>query len=187
MEDVLDLYAEPYGADRPWCALTRLSTPPEADRPTSGLRVSPRWHPQHLPVLRTAGWRHVDITHRLTMSDFACQMQWVVDVAYPDAPVIRVILDNLKIHRRPPFTRPFHRRDSSHRETPRVSPVPQTRQLAQSCPEVAEGMEKIEFSVLTGTACRDAAAMKWHWLEQSTPMRSDATPPQPPSTGVSAP
>ena len=55
MEDVLDLYAEPYGADRPWCALTRLSTPPEADRPTSGLRVSPRWHPQHLPVLRTAG------------------------------------------------------------------------------------------------------------------------------------
>ena len=32
------------------------------------------------------------------MQDFAHQMQWLVDVAYPDAPVIRVVLDNLNTH-----------------------------------------------------------------------------------------
>ena len=33
------------------------------------------------------------------MADFAHQMQWLVDVAYPAAPVIRVVLDNLNILR----------------------------------------------------------------------------------------
>ena len=33
------------------------------------------------------------------MQDFAHQMQWLVDEAYPDAPVIRVVLDNLNTHR----------------------------------------------------------------------------------------
>ena len=33
------------------------------------------------------------------MPDFAHQMRWLVDVAYSDAPVIRVVLDNLNTHR----------------------------------------------------------------------------------------
>ena len=33
------------------------------------------------------------------MQDFARQMQWLVDTAYPHAPVVRVVLDNLNIHR----------------------------------------------------------------------------------------
>ena len=33
------------------------------------------------------------------MQDFAHQMQWLVDVAYPHAPVVRVVLDNLNTHR----------------------------------------------------------------------------------------
>ena len=41
-----------------------------------------------------AGWRHIAITERRTMQDFAHQMRWLVDTAYPDAPVIRVVLDN---------------------------------------------------------------------------------------------
>jgi len=36
----------------------------------------------------------VAITERRTMQDFAHQMRWLVDVAYPDAPVVRVALDN---------------------------------------------------------------------------------------------
>ena len=40
-----------------------------------------------------AGWRHVAITQRRTMQDFAHQMQWLVGVAYPDAPVVRVVLE----------------------------------------------------------------------------------------------
>ncbi len=39
------------------------------------------------------------ITQRRTMADFAHQMQWLVDVAYPDATVVRLVLDNLNTHR----------------------------------------------------------------------------------------
>ena len=47
-----------------------------------------------------AGWRQVTVTQRRTMRDFAQQMRWLVDQAYPDIPVIRVVLDNLNTHRR---------------------------------------------------------------------------------------
>ena len=33
------------------------------------------------------------------MPDFAHQMRWLVDEAYPDIPVIRVVLDNFNTHR----------------------------------------------------------------------------------------
>ena len=51
-----------------------------------------------------AGWRvrpltNRAITERRAMADFARQMQWLVDTAYPDASVIRVVLDNLNTHR----------------------------------------------------------------------------------------
>ena len=45
------------------------------------------------------GWRHVAVTQRRTMQDFAQQMRWLVDEAYPDAPVVRLVLDNLNTHR----------------------------------------------------------------------------------------
>ena len=45
-----------------------------------------------------AGWRHVEVTQRRTAVDFAQQMRWLVDEAYPDAEVIRVVLDNLNTH-----------------------------------------------------------------------------------------
>ena len=47
-----------------------------------------------------AGWRHVAVTQRRTMQDFAQQMRWLVDEAYPEAEVVRVVLDNLNTHRR---------------------------------------------------------------------------------------
>ena len=40
-----------------------------------------------------AGWHHVAITQRRTMSDFAHQMQWLVDTACPEAPVVRFVLE----------------------------------------------------------------------------------------------
>ena len=41
-----------------------------------------------------AGWRHVAITQRRTMQDFAQQMRWLVDEAYPEIAVVRLVLDN---------------------------------------------------------------------------------------------
>ena len=33
------------------------------------------------------------------MQDFAHQMRWLVDEAYPETPVVRVVMDNLNTHR----------------------------------------------------------------------------------------
>jgi transposase len=46
-----------------------------------------------------AGWRHIAVTTQRTMLDFAEQMRWLVDERYPDAEVIRVVLDNLNTHK----------------------------------------------------------------------------------------
>ena len=45
------------------------------------------------------GWRHVEVTQRRTAVDFAEQMRWLVDEAYPDVGTIRPVLDNLNIHK----------------------------------------------------------------------------------------
>ena len=45
------------------------------------------------------GYRHIEVTQRRTAVDFAEQMRWLVDEAYPDAGTIRVVLDNLNIHK----------------------------------------------------------------------------------------
>ena len=47
-----------------------------------------------------AGWRHVAVTERRTAQDFAHQMRWLVEEAYLDVPVVRVVLDNLNTHRK---------------------------------------------------------------------------------------
>ncbi len=42
--------------------------------------------------------RHVDVTERRTAIDFASQMRRLVDERYPEAEVVRVVLDNLNTH-----------------------------------------------------------------------------------------
>lgn len=46
------------------------------------------------------GWRHVEITDRHTKLDFAEQMKYLVDKAFPKAKKIRVVMDNLSTHSR---------------------------------------------------------------------------------------
>ena len=108
MEDVLDLYAEPYDPQRPvvcfdetstqLLAETRPSLPP---RPGLPLRQDYEYRREGTRNLfracePLAGWRQVAVTQRRTMQDFAHQMRWLVDEAYP---VVRVVLDNLNTHR----------------------------------------------------------------------------------------
>ena len=111
MEDVLDLYAEPYDPDRPVVCFDETSTqllaevreplPPQPGRPRRQDYEYRRGGTRNifLACEPLAGWRHLAITERRTMPDFAHQMRWLVDVAYSDAPVIRVVLDNLNTHR----------------------------------------------------------------------------------------
>lgn len=44
------------------------------------------------------GWRDVEVTRRRTKQDFAHAMKDLVEVHFPDAPLIRVVLDNLNTH-----------------------------------------------------------------------------------------
>ena len=46
-----------------------------------------------------AGWSHVATTQQHIMQDFAHQIRWLVDEAYHDVPVPRLVLDNLNTHR----------------------------------------------------------------------------------------
>lgn len=45
------------------------------------------------------GWRHVSVTSRRTKLDFAQQMKELVDVHYPDAVKITLVMDNLNTHK----------------------------------------------------------------------------------------
>ena len=118
MEDVLDLYAEPYDPQRPVVCFDETSTrllvdvreplPAQPGRPRREDYEYQRAGTRNLFLACESrrGWRHVAITKRRTMQDFAHQMRWLVDDAYPDVPVIRLVLDNLNTHRWPRFTRP---------------------------------------------------------------------------------
>jgi hypothetical protein len=110
MEDVLDLYAEPYDPARPsvcfdetskqLIAETRLPLPMEPGKPE---RVDYEYERKgtanlFLVTEPLSGWRHVDVTDRRTKHDFAQQMRDLVDRHFPDADRIRVVLDNLNTH-----------------------------------------------------------------------------------------
>ena len=49
------------------------------------------------------------VTQRRTTGDFAHQMRWLVDEAYPRIPVIRVVLDNLNTHSKASLYHTFRR------------------------------------------------------------------------------
>ena len=111
MEDVLDLYAEPHDPKRPVVCFDETSTqllaetrPPLPQRPGRPLRQDYEYRREgtrnlFLACEPLAGWRHVEVTERRTMQDFAHQMRWLADEAYPEADVVRVVLDNLNTHR----------------------------------------------------------------------------------------
>jgi uncharacterized small protein (DUF1192 family) len=45
------------------------------------------------------GFRDVEVTEHRTMADFARRMKWLVDVAFPFAERVRVVMDNLNTHK----------------------------------------------------------------------------------------
>jgi transposase len=110
MEDLLDLHAEPYDPKRPavgfdetskqLVAETRAPLPMGPGRPERVDCEYERNGTANLFLLcqPLAGWRHVEVTDRRTKHDFALQMQKLVDVHFPDAELIRVVLDNLNTH-----------------------------------------------------------------------------------------
>ncbi len=110
MEDVLDLYAEPYDAARPQvcldeCPYQLLSDvqAPTPVAPGQPARVDYEYAREGTCNLFMffephRGWRHVKVTDRRTAHDFAHCLQDLVDVHYPEAVQIRLVTDNLNTH-----------------------------------------------------------------------------------------
>lgn len=110
MEDVLDLYAEPFQPWRPVVCfderpvqLLSDSREPVPMRPGQVRRFDYEYQREGTANLFVmcqplAGWRAVKATKQRTKVDFAQCMQELVDLHFPYAEVIRVVLDNLNTH-----------------------------------------------------------------------------------------
>jgi transposase len=154
MEDLLDLYAEPYQPALPVICFdelpyqmvseTQLPVPMQEGKP---LRYDYEYRREgtcnlFLLLQPLAGWRHVKVTDQRTKQDFAGCMKDLVDVHFPHAEKIRVVLDNLNTHSPAAFYEAF--------------PPEQARQLARKLefhytPEHSSwlNMAEVEISVLT--------------------------------------
>jgi hypothetical protein len=111
MEDVLDLYAEAYDPERPVVCFDEKSLqllaetrPPLAIAAGEPARQDYEYKRQgtaniFISVEPLAGWRQVTVTEQRTKVDFATEMQRLVDIHFPQAKCIRVVMDNLNTHR----------------------------------------------------------------------------------------
>jgi hypothetical protein len=110
MEDVPGLYAEPYDPARPVVGFDEASkelhgevSPPLPARPGDAAREDYEYTREgtaniFLFVEPLTGRRHLAVTERRTRIDLAHQMKRLCDELYPEAEVIRVVLDNLNTH-----------------------------------------------------------------------------------------
>ena len=110
MEDVLAVYALPYNPERPVICMD------ESSKQLIGEVASPipaaPGHPHlmddeyvrngvasiFLEVEPLAGRRHVEITERRTMIDWAYFIKEMLDTRYPDAEKVILVMDNLNTH-----------------------------------------------------------------------------------------
>ncbi|MCB9137010.1 MAG: IS630 family transposase [Caldilineaceae bacterium] len=110
MEDVLNQYAQPFDPEYPMVCMD------EASRQLVGQVVTPLPPRPGQPMLQDyeyvrngtcnlfvfcqpqIGWRRVMVTDRRTKQDWAKAIQTLVDVEFPAARRIRLVLDNLNTH-----------------------------------------------------------------------------------------
>ena len=172
MEDVLDLYAEAPDPKRPVVCFDESPTqligevrqpipaePGQLERYDCEYR---RNGTANLFVFLDAhrSWRKVKVTERRTAEDFADCMRDLVDVHYPKAERIRVVLDNLSTH----SAGALYRRLPGGRSAPRAASAgvplhPQARQLAQHGRDrdrrLGEPMPRSAHRKLRGSRRRD--------------------------------
>ncbi|HBI44534.1 MAG TPA: IS630 family transposase [Planctomycetales bacterium] len=110
MEDVLELYAEAPDETRPVVCMDELSkelhghaAEPMAAAPGRPAKEDYEYKRNgtgnvFLLLCPLLGWRHMEVTERRGYLEFAQLMKDLVDVRFPKAETIRVVLDNLNTH-----------------------------------------------------------------------------------------
>jgi len=111
MEDALEVYARPYDPSRPQVCLdecskqlvaeTRVPVPAEPGQPARHNYEYERCGTANLFMLSEplVGKRHVKVTARRTAVDFAHVIRDLLDVHYPEAETVMLVMDNLNTHR----------------------------------------------------------------------------------------
>lgn len=124
MYNLLDLYQEPYDPKRPKVGIDEKPKQliGEKRKPIPMKPGSPERYDYEyarngnvnifVVVDPEEGKRHVKVTDRRTKRDFALFMREVVDEIFPDADVIRAILDNLNTHNETSFYEIFDKKEA---------------------------------------------------------------------------
>jgi hypothetical protein len=111
MEDVLEVYQRPRDPQRPLVCLDEQSKQliKETRAPIPAAPGRPERHDYEYERNGTAnlfmlfapleGWRHVKVTERRTKLDFAAVIRELVDVHFPQAEKIVLVMDNLNTHK----------------------------------------------------------------------------------------
>ena len=110
MEDVLDVYARPHDPRRPQVCLDETSRqvlaearPPLPMEPGRPARHDPEYVREGVVNLFVVceplrGWRQVRVSERRTRLDWAHCVRELVDVHYPEAEAIVLVMDQLNTH-----------------------------------------------------------------------------------------
>ena len=110
MEDVLDLYQQPYDPDYPVICMDESSKQltaevrkPIATKPGTPARVDFEYERNGVANLfmftePLTGWRRVSVTERRTKTDWAHEIKHLLEVDCPQAQVVRLVMDNLNTH-----------------------------------------------------------------------------------------
>lgn len=111
MEDILELYHQPYDVRYPLVCFDESSKQLIAEtrtplpmKPGEVTRYDYEYERQGVRNLflffePLRAWRHIEVTEQRTKVDFAACMKDLVDKWYPEAEKIRVVMDNLNIHK----------------------------------------------------------------------------------------
>lgn len=111
MEEVLDLYEADYDPRRPVVCMdetpkqliaeTRVPLPVHPGQPERFDYEYQRNGTCNLFLFcqPQAAWREIVVTASRTLQDFAWGIKWLLDVVYPEAELVRLVLDNLNTHR----------------------------------------------------------------------------------------
>lgn len=187
MEDVLDVYTRPYDPLHPVVCMdekskqlvadTRQAVPPRAGQAE---RCDYEYRRQGVCNLflffePLRGWRKLKATDRRTKPDWAWAMKELVDVHYPQAKRILVVLDNLNTHTPASFYATFEPAEAKRladrlefHPTPKHGSWLNTVRAARTGgTPVRDGMAEIELSVL-GRQCLNRRIPDKTTLERET-------------------
>lgn len=110
MEDVLEVYKRPSDPTHPLVCMEESSKQlvkevrePLPSEPRQPARYDSEYERNGVSTLflffdPLAGWRHLEVTEQRTALDWAYQVQHLIDVHYPKAQRITLVMDHLNTH-----------------------------------------------------------------------------------------